>query len=363
MLGSRQFLPFFAISLLLASALVFIPASAASSLSISVDADHNEYSFASVNGTASFVVTITNDGDDDFTNVAIDSSFDDESWLKDNVTFTYSGNNATGGMDLGGLASGALAQVTVEALVGYGAKIDMSKFVYMNLEVSADGLDFDVADTVIVVSNWKAYQSEFPGSPAVNTYDIGDSFDYQIMVENIAVEKLPGGGTQAVDIMDSITVQFGGLGGWTIYSDDPAWDSFQGGVLEGLTAGQTYTWDIRVELSSKVKAGSADLDFQAFSVDPNDPFGFPYYQPFGMISIPVSASEMFGIKLDGAGSRDVDLSAGASVADWTVRVNNLGNTDDDFTINWDAAGIPSGWNLNVDTSGPMVTDSISWSGF
>ena len=77
MLGSRQFLPFFAISLLLASALVFIPASAASSLSITVDADHNEYSFASVNGTASFVVTITNDGDDDFTNVAIDSSFDE----------------------------------------------------------------------------------------------------------------------------------------------------------------------------------------------------------------------------------------------------------------------------------------------
>ena len=65
MFGSRQFMPFFAISLLLASALVFIPASAASSLSITVDADHNEYSFASVNGTASFVVTITNDGDDD----------------------------------------------------------------------------------------------------------------------------------------------------------------------------------------------------------------------------------------------------------------------------------------------------------
>ena len=363
MLGSRQFLPFFAISLLLASALVFIPASAASSLSITVDADHNEYSFASVNGTASFVVTITNDGDDDFTNVAIDSSFDDETWLKDNVTFTYSGNNATGGMDLGGLASGALAQVTVEALVGYGAKIDMSKFVYMNLEVSADGLDFDVADTVIVVSNWKAYQSEFPDSPAVNTYDIGDSFDYQIMVENIAVDRLPGGGTQAADIMDSITVQFGGLGGWTISSDDPAWDSFQGGVLNGLQAGQIYTWNITVELSSKVKAGSADLDFQAFSVDPSDPFGFPYYQPFGMISIPVSASEMFGIKLDGAGSRDVDLSAGASVADWTVRVNNLGNTDDDFTITWDDQGVPSGWSLNVDTSGPMVTDSISWNGF
>ena len=364
MLFSRQFLPLFAVSLLLASALVFSPASAASSLNIDVVGDHNDYSFASVNGTASFVVTITNDGDDDFTNVAIDASFDDETWLKDNVTFTYSGSNGTGSMALGELASGAIAQVTVDAVVGYGAKIDMSKFVYMNLEVSGDEQVFDVSDTVIVVSNWKAYQSEFPESPAVNTYDIGGlGYDYQIMVENIAVEKLPGGGTQAVDIMDSITIQFGGLGGWTISSDDSAWDSFQGGVLNGLEAGETYTWDITVNLTSKVKAGSADLDFQAFSVDPSDPFGFPYYQPFGMISIPVSASEMFGIKLDGAGSRDVDLSAGASVVDWTVRVNNLGNTDDDFTINWDAAGIPAGWNLNVDTSSSMVTDSISWSGF
>ena len=360
---SRQFLPLFAIALLLASAIVFVPVSAASSMNIVVEADHNEYSFASVNGTASFVVTLTNDGDSDFDSVVMDASFDDESWMMDNVTFTYSGSNSTGSIDLGSLASSAIAQVTVDVVVGFGAKVDMSKFVYMDLVVTADGQDFDVSDTVIVVSNWVAYQADFPASPAVNTYDIGSNYTYQIMVENIAVEKLPGGGTQAVDIMDSITVQFGGLGGWTISSEDPAWDSFQGGVLNGLSAGQTYTWDIRVELSSKVKAGSADLDFQAFSVDPNDPFGFPYYQPFGMISIPVSASEMFGIKIDGAGSRTVDLSAGASIADWTVRVTNLGNTDDDFTINWDSQGVPSGWNLNVDTSGPMVTDSISWNGF
>ena len=360
---SRQFLPLFAIALLLASAIVFVPVSAASSMNIVVEADHNEYSFASVNGTASFVVTLTNDGDSDFDSVMMDASFNDESWMMDNVTFTYSGSNSTGSIDLGSLASSAIAQVTVDVVVGFGAKVDMSKFVYMDLGVTADGQDFDVSDTVIVVSNWVAYQADFPASPAVNTYDIGSNYTYQIMVENIAVEKLPGGGTQAVDIMDSITVQFGGLGGWTISSEDPAWDSFQGGVLNGLSAGQTYTWDIRVELSSKVKAGSADLDFQAFSVDPNDPFGFPYYQPFGMISIPVSASEMFGIKIDGAGSRTVDLSAGASIADWTVRVTNLGNTDDDFTINWDSQGVPSGWNLNVDTSGPMVTDSISWNGF
>lgn len=368
MLFSRQFLPLFAISLLLASALVFSPASAASSLNIDVEGDHNEYSFASVNGTASFVVTLQNDGDVDFDSVIIEASFDDATWkADDNVTFTYSGSNATGSIDLGSLAAGALAQVSVDVVVGYGAKIDMSNFVYMTLDVTAaagsETFEYDVPDTVIVVSNWKAYQSEFPSSPAVNTYDIGDSYDYQIMVENIAVGKLPGGGTLPVDIMDTITIQFGGLGGWTISSEDSAWDSFQGGVLNGLTAGQTYTWNITVELSSKVKAGSAVLDFQAFSVDPSDPFGFPYYQPFGMIGVPVSASEMFGIKLDGAGSSDVDLSEGESVADWTVRVNNLGNTDDDFTINWDAEGIPVGWNLNVDTSASMVTDSISWSGF
>ena len=362
MLVSRQFLPLFAISLLLASALVFVPASAASSLNIVVNADHNENSFASVNGTATFVVTITNDGDVDFTDVSIDASFDDESWLKDNVTFTYSGNNATGEMAIGSLASGAIAQVTVDAVVGYGAKIDMSKFIYMNLRIIADGSNFDVPDTVIVVTNWIAYQANFPAPPALNTYDIGSNFTYQIMVENIALEKLPGGGTQSVDIMDSITVSFTVTGGWTVSSEDPAWDSFQGGVLNGLAADQTYTWDIKVELSSKVKAGSSDLDFQASSVDPNDPFGFPYYQPFGMITIPVSASEMFGIKLDGGGSREVDLSAGNSVADWTVVVENLGNTDDDFTITWDDTGIPAGWNLNVDTSGAMVTDSISWTG-
>ena len=356
MLFSRQFLPLFAISLLLASALVFVPASAASSLSIEVDADHNEYSFASVNGTATFVVTITNDGDVDFTNVVIDAAFDDESWERDNVTFTYSGTNATGQMDLGSLASGALAQVTVDVVVGYGAKIPMSKDVYMNLGIMADGSNFNVPDTIIFVTNWIAYN--FPESPVVNTYDIGDSYDYEIKVENIAVEKLPGGGTQPMDISDSMTVQFGGLGGWSVSSDDPGWSPL-GGVLNGLTAGEIHTWDITIELSSKVKAGESDLDFQAYSTDE---FGMQNLLPSGMINFPVSASEMFGIKLDGGGSREVDLSAGNSVADWTVVVENLGNTDDDFTITWDDTGIPAGWNLNVDTSGAMVTDSISWTG-
>ena len=360
---SRQFLPFFAISLLLASTLVFIPASAASSLNIEVDADHNEYSFASVNGTASFVLTITNDGDVDFNQVGLEPSFDDSSWEVGNVTFTSSGSTSDGSINLGSLVSGALVQVSVDVVVGYGALVDMSKFVYMSLKVTADSNEFLAPDTVIVVSNWKAYQSDFPTSPATNTYEIGDNYTYQILVENIAVEALPDGSTQAVDISDIITVSFGGLGGWTISSDDPNWNMLQGGTLTGLSASQVYTWDVKVTLSSKVKAGNAVLDFQAFSTDPDEQFGLAYYQPFGMLSVPVSAAEMYGIKLDGAGSRDVDLSAGASVAEWIVRVNNLGNTDDEFTITWDVQGVPAGWNLNVNPSVPMVTDSIDWNRF
>ena len=367
MLVSRQFLPLFAICLLLASALVFVPVSAASSLNIDVEAYHNEYSFASVNGTASFVVTITNDGDIDFTSVFIEASFNDQSWLADNVTFTTSASTDRGGIDLGSLASTALVQVNVDVVVGYGAKIPMSKDVHMNLVVTADSIEYDVPDTVIYVSNWIAYQSEFPGSPAVNTYDIGDSYDYQLIVENIAVEKLPDNTTPAIAIDDTITVQFGGLNGWTVscVTDDdppvtcPGWDPL-GGTLSGLTAGQKHTWNITIELSSKVKAGESVLDFQAYSLDD---FGMQNYQPFGMLNIPVSASEMFGIKLDGSGSREVDLSAGASVAEWTVKVSNLGNTDDAFTIDWDDAGILAGWNLNFDASESMVTDSISWNGF
>ncbi|SVB27817.1 uncharacterized protein METZ01_LOCUS180671, partial [marine metagenome] len=107
---SRQFLPLFAVVLLVASAFIFVPVSAESSLNIEAVGDHNEYSFASVNGTATFVVTITNDGDADFTSVSIEASFDDPSWqehVDKNVTFWYSDSNNTGGIDIGNLAQGA----------------------------------------------------------------------------------------------------------------------------------------------------------------------------------------------------------------------------------------------------------------
>ena len=120
MLGSRQFLPFFAISLLLASALVFIPASAASSLSITVDADHNEYSFASVNGTASFVVTITNDGDDDLNYfMGIDIEFNPELSLLMEYNAALNENDMTAkniAINKGGYLNAAIRWTFVERL-------------------------------------------------------------------------------------------------------------------------------------------------------------------------------------------------------------------------------------------------------
>ena len=78
-----------------------------------LDADHGPYSFASVNGTAEYTVTITNDGDVDFEEVKISASFMDETWLSENVTFTASGNEGNSSILLGPLASNAVIQVQV----------------------------------------------------------------------------------------------------------------------------------------------------------------------------------------------------------------------------------------------------------
>ena len=66
----RQALPFFVVLLMVVSVFAFTPASAASSILVTLDADHGPYSFASVNGSAEYTVTITNDGDVDFEEVS-----------------------------------------------------------------------------------------------------------------------------------------------------------------------------------------------------------------------------------------------------------------------------------------------------
>ena len=357
----RQALPFFVVLLMVVSVFAFTPASAASSLIATLDAEHGPYSFASVNGSAEYTVTITNDGDVDFEEVEISASFMDDTWLPENVTFSSSGNEGTVSILLGPLVSSAVIQVQVSATVGNGAKVDFAQVpMQINVEAYDDGGEGASVglEAMICVTNWIAYESNFPNQPTINAFNMGDSHDYQIVVENIAVTKNPDNTTAPMPIRDHITVQYSGISGWAVTSDDEGWHPFFGGTLEGMDASVSHTWNVAIELTGNVKAGDHIVDFQATSTDPDGPMGgMPYIQPYGMTAIPVSAAEWYGVSVSGAGSRNVDLSEGSAISTWNVAVNNLGNTKDTFSITWDNSGVPAGWTLS---STPDTSGEIDW---
>ena len=359
----RQALPFFVVLLMVVSVFAFTPASAASSLIATLDAEHGPYSFASVNGSAEYTVTITNDGDVDFEEVEISASFMDDTWLPENVTFSSSGNEGNVSILLGPLASSAVIQVQVSATVGNGAKVDFAQVpMQINVEAYDDGGEGASVglEAMICVTNWIAYESNFPNQPTINAFNMGDSHDYQIVVENIAVTKNPDNTTAPMPIRDHITVQYSGISGWAVTSDDEGWHPFFGGTLEGMDASVSHTWNVAIELTGNVKAGDHIVDFQATSTDPDGPMGgMPYIQPYGMTAIPVSAAEWYGVSVSGAGSRNVDLSEGSAISTWNVAVNNLGNTKDTFSITWDNSGVPAGWTLS---STPDTSGEIDWQG-
>ena len=127
-----------------------------------------------------------------------------------------------------------------------------------------------------------------------------------------------------------------------------------------MDAGVSKTWDVKIELTGNVKAGPDVVIFQASSTDPDDPFGgMPYYQPYGLLVIPVSVSEFYGVGVSGSGMRNADVSSGSSIQDWNVGIQNNGNTEDTFALTWDVANVPAGWTLSAlpDTSG-----EIGWKG-
>ena len=359
----RQALPFFVVLLMVVSVFAFTPASAASSLIATLDAEHGPYSFASVNGSAEYTVTITNDGDVDFEEVEISASFMDDTWLPENVTFSSSGNEGNASILLGPLVSSAVIQVQVSATVGNGAKVDFAQVpMEINIDAHDDGGESASVglEVFVCVTNWIAYESNFPNQPTINAFNMGDSHDYQIVVENIAVTKNPDNTTAPMPIRDHITVQYSGISGWAVTSDDEGWHPFFGGTLEGMDASVSHTWNVAIELTGNVKAGDHIVDFQATSTDPDGPMGgMPYIQPYGMTAIPVSAAEWYGVSVSGAGSRNVDLSEGSAISTWNVAVNNLGNTKDTFSITWDNSGVPAGWTLS---STPDTSGEIDWQG-
>ena len=354
----RQFLSFVFILMMVVSAFAFTPsARAEASLNATVDGFYNDYSFASVNGTAEYEVTFTNNGDMDLETVSISASFQDTSWKAENVTFSTSEESNNGTLSLP-LAAGGLAQVHVSVFVGNGAKIDFAE-IPLTFNINAeDGTELNI-DVVVCVTNWIAFEDNYPSFAQLNTFNQGDTFSYNLTVENIAVTMGVDNITSPMDINDNILIQYSSLSGWSVTSNDESWHQFFGGQLEGMLASATKTWEITVELTGNVKAGEDILNFQASSTNPDDPFGIPYIQPYGLTVISVNAAEWFGVGTSGGGMRNADVSEGSSIQTWSVSVNNFGNTDDTFGLTWDLTNIPTGWAISAT---PETSGQIGWKG-
>ena len=360
-INKRQTLTFVAALVMVVSALAFSPASGETGFSASASGYYNNYSFASVNGTAEYTLDLTNSGETDFTDVVVTPEFQHQSWNPDNVSFSDGSTDSVGSFSIETFSAGTTQQLTVSVTVGNGVQIDYPEVPMMLNVDDSTGSRIGSDDVIIVVANWIAYESNYPGSPALNEYNIGDSYDYQLTVENIAVSYDPvSDSTTPMDIRDAIQVQYSGISGWSVTSDDDSWHPFYGGQLDGMAAGSEQTWDISVELTGNVKAGEDVINFQASSTDPDDPMGgMPYYQPYGLSVVPVSAASWYNVGVSGSGMRNADVSEGSDVQNWEVGVHNIGNADDTFSLTWDVTGVPLGWTLSAlpDTSG-----TLGWQG-
>ncbi len=354
----RQILSFVAILMMVASAFAFTPsARAEASLDTSLEGFYNEYSFASVNGTAEYDVTFTNNGDVDFDTVSITAAFQDTSWKIENVTFSTSEESNNGTLSLP-LAAGGLAQVHVSVFVGYGAKINFAQ-VPLTLDINTDDGPESSIVAIVCVTNWIAYESNYPSLAELNTYNKGDSYNYNLTVENIAVTFNPDNTTSPIDINDNIQLQYFSLSGWSVTCNNNSWHPFYGGQLEGMLADEVKTWEITVNLTGNVQAGEDILNFEASSTNPDDPFSMPYYQPYGLTVISVNAAEWYGVGVSGAGMRNADVSEGSAIQTWSVGVSNFGNTADTFDLTWNLGNIPAGWTISAI---PTTSGAIGWQG-
>tara|TARA_Y100001960_G_scaffold217169_1_gene227038 strand:- start:453 stop:2477 length:2025 start_codon:yes stop_codon:yes gene_type:complete len=350
--SNRQSISFAFMLLMVVSAFAFTPsASGEASVSIEVIGDLESRSFASVNGTAAFIVNLTNDGDDDFTGASLRVSFEDSSWLDENVTMIYVSDdevNGTGLVDVSSLTAGSSVHIYVNVTVGYGVNTQEDT-VSMDL-IFNDGDDNEwQSQALVTVTDWVAYESHFPDLPVVQNYNGGDQYNYSITVDNIGV-TLVDNESVARDTDDVIRISFS-LAGWDIRSYDLNWSNASRElVLDGMSAGQSYVFNFAINLTGNALAGPQTLSFFAQSggggggMMGGDP---PYFQANGMLDFPVYVEEKYGVSVSGASSQVADVSEGSSLISWSLEVRNLGNTKDTFSLVWDQSGVPAGWDLTV----------------
>ena len=358
--SNRRSISFAFMLLMVVSAFAFTPSvSGESSVSIEVIGDLESRSFASVNGTAAFIVNLTNDGDDDFTDASLRVSFEDSSWWDDNVTMVYVSDdevNGTGLIDVSSLTAGSSVHIYVNVTISYGVNTQEDT-VPMTL-IFNDGNDPSSeweSEALVTITDWVAYESHFPDLPAVQNYNSGDNHTYSMTIDNIRVSNT----SEAQLTEDNIRISFS-LAGWDVRSKDPNWSNASRElVLDGMSAGQSYVFSFAINLTGNALAGSQTLSFFAQSggggggMMGGDP---PYFQANGMLDFPVYVEEKYGVSVSGASSQVADVSEGSSIISWKLEVRNLGNTKDTFSLVWDQSGVLAGWDL---TALPMTTGLIN----
>lgn len=370
-MSNKQNVALMVMFMMVVSAFAFTPsASAENSLTIQVKGFHGDFlfndarSFSSVNGTASYLVTLTNDGTEDFTDLAFRSDFcggnecgEDDSWKDDNVTMELSSDsniNGTGLINIDSLLADASVDIFVNVTVGYGVDTSQTDVVMPLMAIDQDGNEYEAPETIVTVTNWLAYESNYPDLPAVETYNNGDQYNYTINIKNIRVDNT----SVPKDNDDTIRLSLP-TPGWSVRSNDLNWSNASGElVLDGMSAGQLYSFNFGINLTGNPPAGAQIVNLFAMSggggggMMGGDP---PYYQPDGMLSIPVIVAERFGVSVSGSSSQIVNISQGEASVSWKVIVSNLGNTQDTFAITWNQTGVPTGWVL---TALPSTTGTV-----
>ena len=330
---NKSMLSALAVVTLLVTAALAIPARAEGpELEIDAGGDFGMESFGTANDTANFDMMISNIGNGDYTDVSAVANFVEDGWEDGAVHFEdWDGNDGEGSISLGALNANEYTGLSIEAPVPSGA--NPGEMGTLEITVTADG-DSQLVVFGIRIINWFAYNGD-----DVQSFNRGDTKQYDLEVFNVAVDENGGGR----EISEDITLNYVAVGSsWTVSFDeiDEFVDSI---VLYGPhAAGSWSTIPVYVTLNDNVLAGSTTIDLQASSIDED----FNYYmQPPGFLALGADVAPYYGATMSGEGSQDATVDGGT--LSWDFSVKNDGNVLDSFDLTWDTSGLPAGWSTDA----------------